>query len=89
MNFGNIGNAVNYENTDRTHSTSAFPAKNKKGSITHKKSSPKKAFIRSSENFTLQKYFNDVGQEYTFNSKQELQFAIKIKLFESFHKKIK
>ncbi len=61
MNFSNIGNAVDYENTDRTHGTSAFPAKNKKGSITHKKSSPKKAFIRSSENFTLQKYFNDVG----------------------------
>ena len=91
MNFGNIGNAVDYENTGRTHGTSAFPAKNtnKKSSITHKKSTTKKTFIRSSENFTLQKYFNDVGQEYTFNSKQELQFAIKIKLFESFHKKVK
>jgi RNA polymerase sigma factor (sigma-70 family) len=90
MNFNDTGNAVDY-NTVGTHSASAFTArsKNKKISPTNKKSITKQPYITSSENFTLQKYFNDVSQEYIFNSKQELQFAVKIRLFESFHKKIK
>lgn len=90
MNIDNSSNAVDYKNIDFTPGTSLFPRKNKtrKSSTIHKNSRSKKPFFSSSENFMLQKYFNDVGQEYVFNSKQELKFSIKIKLFESFHKRI-
>ena len=91
MNLFTTGSVVDYHKTDSTHTPSASPTnnKNERSSISRIKSTTKKSFIRSSENFTLQTKIFQVGQEYTFTSKQEFRFAIKIRVFELLHKKIK
>lgn len=62
---------------------------NKKSSfISNYKTKNKRANISPSENLTLQKYFTEVGREYSFNTHQELRFTVKIKAFESFYQKL-
>lgn len=87
MNFDNIGNALDY-NTDSSNSNIGYfnNINTKKNTVNNNKPGKKKSIVSLSENFALQKYFHDVGQENTFDSKQEFQFAIKIRLFERYQK---
>ena len=92
MNFDDISTASDYSagpiNTVSTKTTDSSQRNNAKSSGNNNLKG-RKPYISSSENLSLQRYFNDVGQEYTFNSKQETQFAIKLRSFESYNNNIK
>ncbi|NIP38327.1 MAG: sigma-70 family RNA polymerase sigma factor [Candidatus Dadabacteria bacterium] len=93
MNFDEMSNSIYADNNDsfsaQTKSAPSAERKTARSSINQSKTNGRKPFVSSSENSCLQRYFNEVGKEYTFNSNQEIRFAIKIRVFESFHKVIK
>ncbi len=89
MNFDNTVATSDFqiiENSATTSKTTFSPSGKKSKVSVHSKG--RKPYISSSENPSLQRYFNEVGQEYTFNSKQEIVYAVKLRSFEAYYKQI-